>query len=164
MRRKQAAVYSFLSSAYLQKQLSPSVLTPTLCPVSQQRKLLLLLLLLEGQSWAAVWEKVTERTDKSLWGVFDSQTISPVPGSWVASPRKLPAFPTLWTKQLQILTFHWLRLFWLNPQPRGKKSQYFYMLKSVFLVLNGNVTKCINLGSTVISVKAAVVIIGANMI
>ena len=56
-------------SALDTKTTFPSVLTPTLCPVSQQRKLLLLLLL-KGQSWAAVWEKVKKRTDKSLWGVF----------------------------------------------------------------------------------------------
>lgn len=108
-----------------QKTTFPSVLTPTLCPVSQQRKLLLLLLL-EGQCWTEVWEKVKEGTDKSLWGVFDSQNMSPVPGSWLKSPRELPAIPPLWTKQLHILTFHWLWSSELNPQWKEKKCQYLF--------------------------------------
>lgn len=74
---KQAAVYNFLSSSHrcwatTRKKKKLSLLFSL--PLSQWRKLLLLM---EGQSWTAVWEKVREWSDKSLWGFFIFSFLTP---------------------------------------------------------------------------------------
>lgn len=149
--RKQAAVYSFLSSLYqqwTQKTTFPSALTPTLCPVSQQRKLLLL----EGQSLAAVWEKIREPVGSFLLP-------NHLPSSWELSSQsqETPCY-SYSVNSCRFSLFTGCGC--LNSTPtEEKKSQYFYMrgLKSMFLVLNGNFIKFINLGSTVISVMYSLI-------